>query len=208
MKAETTNETQNANPEEDQAWVSVELPLTQLELMDFCQDVERLFRINPHLEVSHWTPLAQGGIRFAGKNNSQEKSFEFDVVLDIEPLEDGFYVTYKNGLKKSTRFKIEADPAGSKLTITDDYSGMTAEERQQRLHEVDRSLLVWVKDIRSYIHQWQRWKKFRLYRWYMRKVWQPLKPMGRRIVYMLIWISIFEVALIALGFAIYWAEYR
>jgi hypothetical protein len=41
----------------------------------------------------------------------------------------------------------------------------------------------------------------------MRRVWQPMKPTARRISYMLVWISLFEIALIALGVAIYFSEY-
>ncbi len=41
----------------------------------------------------------------------------------------------------------------------------------------------------------------------MKRVWQPMKPSGRRITYMLLWISLVEIALIALGAGIYWSEY-
>jgi hypothetical protein len=41
----------------------------------------------------------------------------------------------------------------------------------------------------------------------MRRIWQPMKPSARRITYMLLWISLAEVALIALGVAIYFVEF-
>jgi len=54
---------------------------------------------------------------------------------------------------------------------------------------------------------WQRWSRFRVWRWYMRRVWQPMKPAGRRITYIPLWISVVEFALIAMGVAIYLVEY-
>ena len=42
----------------------------------------------------------------------------------------------------------------------------------------------------------------------MRNVWQRLKPSGRRITYMFWWITLVEIALIALGVGIYLVEYR
>ncbi|MDH5327261.1 MAG: hypothetical protein OEZ68_05505 [Gammaproteobacteria bacterium] len=192
--------------EQDRAWVCVELPISEAELFEFCQDIERLFRINPHLVFNEWSVLGKNEYRFTGVNSSQEQPFEFDVTMRVEPQDDGLLILYSDGLKKSTRLKVEPHSTGSKLTITDEYTELGAEEKQERLHEVDRSLVIWATDIRSYLQQWKRWGKLGFYRWYMRRIWQPLKPMGRRITYMLIWISIFEVALIALGFAIYWAE--
>jgi len=116
-------------------------------------------------------------------------------------------IHYLNSLKSTTRINVETDPLGSKLTITEDYSQLSEEERQARLPEVDKSLPQWANDLQAYLLMWNRWSWFGPWRWYMRRIWQPLKPMGRRIVYMFIWISIVEIALIALGVGIYWAEY-
>ena len=41
----------------------------------------------------------------------------------------------------------------------------------------------------------------------MKRIWQPMKPMGRRITYILLWITVVELALIALGTAIYFVEF-
>ncbi|MEJ2181219.1 MAG: hypothetical protein P8Y28_12500, partial [Gammaproteobacteria bacterium] len=105
-------------------------------------------------------------------------------------------------------FKIEPAPQGSKLTITDYYERLPAEEREQHLHEVDKSLVVWANYLQRYLITWSRWSRFAPWRWYMRRIWQPMKPTARRITYSLLWITVVEIALIALGVAIYFVEFR
>jgi hypothetical protein len=194
-------------PTEDAAWASFKTPLNETELREFCNDIERLYRINPYLEFSQWRSIDPQQYHFSGKNISQEPPFEFELDLRVEHVEDGIRVHYAQGLKSSTTFKIEAAPEGSQLTIIEDYSQLPEEEREARLHEVDRSLVKWANDIQAYLVTWNNWSRFGLWRWYMRRIWQPLKPMARRIVYILLWITVVEIALILLGAAIFWVEY-
>lgn len=192
---------------EDKAWASFQTPLSAEALREFCQDIERLFRINPFLEFEEWRQSGKQEYRFSGRNLSQQEPFAFALTLNIEPTQDGLLIRYDQGIKRNTHLAVEPAPEGSKLTITEDYSGLSEEERQTRLHEVDKSLSTWANDLQAFISLWQRWSWLAPWRWYMRRIWQPLKPMGRRIVYMFIWITIVELALIALGAAIYWNEY-
>jgi hypothetical protein len=192
---------------EDVAWASTNTPLTVSALNDFCTDIERLFRINPMLEFKLWDSRDENHFTFAGRNISQEQPFDFQFELSASKLDDGIRIDYDKGIKSSTTFTIEPAPQGSKLTITDRYEGLTPEERSTHIHEVDKSLVLWAQYLQQYLVNWQRWSRFRLWRWYMRRVWQPMKPAGRRITYMLLWISAAEIALIALGAAIYFAEY-
>ena len=192
---------------EDAAWATLQTPLSKTQLKDFCQDVERLFRINPYLEFTQWRQLGENRYYASGRNISQEPAFEFDHELTVKQLPQGIQVDYSQGLKTSTRFVIENGGKASKLTIVDDYSGTPQAEREERLKEVDKSLVKWASDIQAYLTLWQRWSWLGPWRWYMHRVWQPLKPTGRRIVYMLMWITQVEIALIALGIGIYWAEY-
>ncbi|VAW90577.1 hypothetical protein MNBD_GAMMA21-18 [hydrothermal vent metagenome] len=206
------NEQNNAVvADEDVAWASIETPLDVDELKLFCQDIERLFRINPMLIFKDWQSNEENGYQFSGQNISQEEPFDFDLTLSINAVTDGVQINYQQGIKSSTTFTIEPADAGSqsksKLTITEDYNGMSEQERKEHLHTVDRSLTVWAKYLQQYFLSWQRWSRFRLWRWYMNRVWQPMKPSGRRITYMLLWITAFEIALIILGVTIYYIEY-
>lgn len=192
---------------EDAAWASLNTPMSADELKQFCLDIERLFRINPMLEFKKWEALKTNQFNISGKNISQETPFEFETKLQITELTDGLKVDYSQGIKSSTVFKIESAPQGSKLTITDHYQGLSEEERKTRLGEVDQSIVVWANYLQKFIITWHRWSRIAPWRWYMRKVWQPMKPTARRITYMLLWISVVEIALIALGTAIYFVEF-
>ncbi len=193
--------------DDNAAWASINTPLKVDELKTFCQDIERLFRINPMLEFHQWENLADDQYRMSVKNISRGVPFELETELRVENHSQSIIIHYSSGLKNKTILKFEPSEQGSKLTIIDDYSGLSKEESQNRINEVDRSLVTWVNYLQRFMIMWRRWSRFSLWRWYMRGVWQPMKPAGRRITYILLWISVVEVALIALGVAIYLVEY-
>lgn len=192
---------------DDAAWAAINTPLSVEELKLFCQDVERLFRINPMLEFKAWEKLPDNQYHMAVKNISQEEHFEIDVNIKVEQKTDEIILHYSSGIKKKTILKIEPSEYGSKLTITDNYDGLTEEERQLHMHEVDKSLINWAEYLQRFLITWNKWSKFGLWRWYMKRIWQPMKPSGRRITYMLLWITLVEVALITLGVGIYLSEF-
>jgi hypothetical protein len=112
-------------------------------------------------------------------------------------------VEYEEGLKRSTRFDIQPAPAGSRLTITDEYG--PAGEAQASA--VDRSLHAWGVALKAHLERDRRWGWLPLYRCMVERVWLPMKPSARRITFLVLVIAIADIALIALGFAIYWLEY-
>jgi len=191
----------------DAAWASINTPLSTDELMAFCQDIERLFRINPMLEFNVWEKIADNRYHMAVKNISQEEAFNLDVNINIEQKADEIRVSYSDGIKKETVLKVEPSQFGSKLTITDNYGGLSEEELQLRINEVDKSIINWADYLQRFLIAWKKWSKFGLWRWYMRRVWQPMKPTGRRVTYMILWITLVEIALISLGVGIYLAEF-
>lgn len=191
----------------DAAWASVRTPLSVQELVDFCHDVERLFRINPMLEFKRFSASGAQRFEMEGRNTSQTPPFEFAVTMLVKPIPDGILIEYAEGIKSHTEIKVSADPQGSQLTITERYERLPVAEREQHLGEVDRSLTVWADYLQRYLLMWAKWSRFGWWRWYMRRVWQPMKPMSRRITYALLWITVVEIALIALGVAIYFIEY-
>lgn len=193
---------------EDAAWASINTPLSVNELTTFCLDIERLFRINPMLEFQQFNALGGQRYAFSGRNISQETPFEFDYTFTVTELPDGFQVDYDQGVKSRTIFKIEPAPQGTKLTITDYYERLPEEQREQHLAEVDKSLVVWANYLQRFLITWKRWSGIAPWRWYMRRIWQPMKPTARRITYALLWITVVEIALIALGVAIYFVEYH
>lgn len=193
-------------PDRDAAWVVVETPLGLPALRAFCADVERLFRINPCLEFQTWQHSGTDGYHAKFRNLSNQQ----DVVLDMRmecASPDEFVVVYGDGIKTLTRFVIEPTAAGSRLTITDEYSGLSDAERTQRIAEVDKSLNAWGWALHEYLRHEQRWGGFALWRCYMRRLWLPMTPRSRRITYMLILLAAAELVLVVLGALIYWIEF-
>lgn len=194
---------------EDIAWVSFLTPLGVSALVEFCQkDIERLLRINPFLEFKEWRDLGENRLHFIVRNLSQADPFELDTEFTYEIQPAGLKLEYKDGIKLSTTFQVESAEEGSKLTITDYYNPhLSEEEKRAQLGEVDKSLQVWASDLQQYLIRWNKWARFAPWRWYMTKIWQPMKPTARRITYMLLWISLVEIALILLGVGIYFTVF-
>ncbi len=190
---------------EDAAWVTIETPISSAKLRAFLDDVERLYRINPMLEFEEWQPTGNQQYRLKAKNLSNGKQLETDLDVEITP--DGIMVSYNEGLRTSTRFRVEDEVDGcAKLVVTDDYSGCSLTERESRVDEVDKSLVHWGNSLYRYMHQWERWSWLPGWRFYMRKIWQPMKPTARRITFMLIMITLAEFGLFLMMFTIFWLE--
>ena len=209
-ESSTTHEITREEPPviaDDAAWATINTPLDVHELTAFCQDTERLLRINPFYEFKKWKKTGENSYQCSGRNLSHEPAIEFEFELKAEKIPDGVQLNYTGGLKTSTIFKIEPAEQGSRLSIIDDYSGIAEEERRQRIDEVDKSLVTWASDLQRYLITWKKWSWLAPWCFYMRRIWQPMKPMGRRVTYILLWISVVEVALLALGAMIYWSEY-
>jgi len=187
----------------DAAWVIIEVPLEPAALAAFCRDVERLYRINPYLEFRRWREIAPGAFTVSMRNLSNQRDFELQLTLERASERD-FSMRYDRGVKRSTRFEIDATDGGSRLRITDDYRGAAETDTA----EVDRSLHAWGVALKEYLLRDRRWGWCAPWRWYMRRVWVPMKPSARRITFIILLVTLAEIVLIALVMAIYWAEHR
>jgi hypothetical protein len=176
---------------EDAAWVHIVTSLSTNDLRAFLDDVERLYRINPLLEISAFEPSGPSRYRLVAHNLSNGRNA--DVLLAVTTTDAGMEVAYSDGLKQATHFRVEAAPGGSHLFVTDVYGGRPVEERRLRADEVDLSLNAWGRGLHDYLKRWVRWHRFAPWRWYMRRVWQPMKPSARRVVWMIWMISLFEM---------------
>ncbi len=191
---------------EDAAWVTIETPFNAAELRAFLKDVERLYRINSLLEFEEWRQSGDNRYFLKAKNLSNGRLIE--TSLDVEPADDGITVRYSHGLRKATTFRVDAQPGGTaKLVVTDDYSGASLTERKARIDEVDTSLVQWGGSLHCYLQRWKRWSWVPGWKFYMRRVWQPMKPMARRIVFLLIVITAAEFVFFLFVFTIFWLEF-
>ena len=207
----------SAAAREDAAWVRIPTGLSPTVLIEFSRDVERLLRINSHYEFQEWRSVGQNSFFMRARNLGNGSMIE--TALRVIPRPDGIRVVYESGLKTSTDFHVESadingQPAsssavGAVLVVTDDYSGTTEDERTARGAEVDTSLVSWGNDLQRYLRHWQRWSAFGAWRWYMRQIWQPMKPSARRISFILIVVGAIEILLTllaALGFYFFKAD--
>jgi hypothetical protein len=190
----------------DAAWVTVEAPLPLDRLREFCRDIERLYRINPCLEIASWRAIGSDAFHAVWRNTSNEREAALDLKIGRESA-DAFQVGYSEGLKRSTRFVLEPAAGGSRLTITDDYSGVPEEERMRRVAEVDRSLVPWGRALHAYLRRERRWGHNALYRWTVRRIWLPMKPSARRITMLLVLITAAELLVIVFVALIWWIEH-
>ena len=191
----------------NKAWAEFKTPLSQEALLLFCNDMEKLFRINPYLEVNKWETIEKNKYFIDFINHSQEPPFSLQTHLRVTNLSDGLQIYYENGIKSDTTIIAQAIPEGSKLVITDHYHPLN-DDNVGLFSSVDKSLTKWAEEIQSYLIYWQRWSWFLPWRFYKKHIWLLMKPSARRISYMLIFISLIEVMLIGLGVIIYFIEYR
>jgi hypothetical protein len=182
-------------------WVRVATGLSPAELVAFCQDVERLLRINSMYEFEEWRREGEGRFFMRVRNLSNGRMIETPIL--VVPRLEGLRIVYEAGLKTATEFRVEPPGGpddgtdagvGAALVVVDDYSGTPEAERRARAGEIDKSLVWWGHDLHRYLRYWARWSGFAPWRWYMRRVWQPMKPTARRITFILIAVTVFEFA--------------
>jgi hypothetical protein len=190
---------------EDAAWVTIETSYSTADLRAFLDDVERLYRINNLLVFEEWSRIGENRYRLRAENLSNGKQFESD--LEVESGADGITVRYAEGLRTATSFRVVPGTGDcANLIVTDDYAGTSLAEREERIGEVDKSLIPWGIDIHRYLRRWKRWSWLPGWKLYMRRLWQPMKPMARRIAFMLWIVTAAEFVVFLLIFAIFWLE--
>lgn len=189
----------------DAAWASLPVPFPPGELAELCRDIEALFRINPYYYFDVWRQTGSDSFHAEFENQSNHTRLALDLAVTQEPG-PGLTVAYNQGIKKRTVFRIEPAPGGSRLTIADDYERLPVAEREQRKSEVDKSLAAWAESLRRYFLRLRRWSWLPGWRWYTRRVWMPMKPSTRRIVWFIYLITVVEFCFFLFVLLIYLIE--
>ncbi|GAB4509629.1 MAG: hypothetical protein Tsb0026_10240 [Sulfuricaulis sp.] len=175
----------------DAAWVSLPAPFPPDVLNQYCRDVEALFRANPYYYFDEWRQTGPDAFHaeFENQSNHTRQTLDLRVTQDSK---HGIIINYNGGIKKRTVFTIEPAQEGSRMTITDDYDLLPAAERERRKSEVDKSLKAWAESLRLYFLRLRRWSWLPGWRWYLQRVWIPMKPSARRIVWFIYLITVAE----------------
>jgi hypothetical protein len=202
---------ENTAAEENAAWATVSLPLPPAGLFHFLQDVERLFRLNPYLKIESWRE--EPGPFRPGKryhldclNEMNGVRSELAVTLEDVTAGQGYSLRYDRGLKRATEVLLEEDGSGTRLTLKDHYHTPEGADREERLKEVDRSIVPWAASLHGYLLGLDRWSWLPPYRWYKNRVWLGMSPSHRRITRLIVWTTLLEFVVFLFVFAIYWLE--
>jgi len=191
----------------DAAWARVPTRLSPEMLSGLLSDVEVLLRANPYYYFKTWKKIGENRFHAEFENQSNEQQVSVDIEVSPGPGQ-GLTLNYGQGLKRRTLFTIEPFSQGSQLVITEDYSGHSEQERTEREAEIDKSLIAWGEALRVYLLRIQRYSRIPGWRWYMRRVWTPMKPSARRIVWLLYLITIVEFFFFCFVVLIWWVEYH
>lgn len=195
---------------DNSAWATIAARLPMPALAAFLTDVERLFRLNPYLEIDSWQedhgPFRPGKrYRVAWLNEMTGLRRQVNVTVEAAGSA-GFTLAYDSGLKRATQVLLEADGAGSRLTLRDYYHSPDGPDREALLKEVDRSLVPWAASVHDFLRGWGRWSRLAPYRWYKGRYWLRMPPRQRRIVRLIVWTTVLEFIVFLFVFAIYWLE--
>lgn len=191
----------------DAVWISFPVPFTPEVLQPYFRDIEVLFRANPYYHFETWRRTGPDTFHAEFENHSNQTSQVLNLTITLNPGL-GITVSYDAGIKKRTLFTIEPAPDGSRMTITDDYDLLPPSEREQRKSEVDKSLNAWAESLRLYFLRLKRWSWLPGWRWYLRRVWIPMKPSARRIVWFIYLITVAEFFFFLFVLLIYLIERR
>ena len=150
---------------QDAAWVRIATGLSPAALAAFCQDAERLLRINSMYEFEEWRPEGEDRFFMRVRNLGNGRTIE---TPDTRAAAPGRPADRLRGRPEDgDRVRAEPPPGtgergetGAILVVTDDYSGTPEAERQARPEEIDQSLVSWGHDLHRYLRHWARWSGF------------------------------------------------
>lgn len=182
----------------DSARAETEMPLPAARVAACVRNLELLWRLNPQVEVLRWRALP-GGFEFAVRDEASGRSLEsFAAVTESPGPGDDcrLVLRYTTGLRLASEIEVATTPDGARLAVTDRYPRVE-DPQDPRLVEVDRSIVPWVAAIRRHLLARERWGRLPGWRWWNERFMLDMAPRSRRIVRLLLWISLIEFVIFA-----------
>lgn len=205
MREEPAAATGTNSAQEDLARAETQVPIDADAMFEFVSDIERLLRLNPHLDIEAWQRIP-GGMRLAAQNETTGRRIETAVRVETTPATRSIILGYADGLKRATTLAVEiGDGHGCRLVVTEHYP-IIEDAQDPRVAEVDRSLIPWVNAIRRHLLDRKRWGWLPGYDWWAARFMLGMPPRQRRIVRMIIWVSLLEFIAFVFVAAIFWLD--
>jgi hypothetical protein len=192
---------------EDCARAETQVPIDADAMFEFVSDIERLLRLNPHLDIETWQRIPDG-MRLVAQNETTGRRIETAVRIETTPTTRSILLSYADGLKRATTLAVESGDGHSCRLIVIEHYPYIEDAQDPRVAEVDRSLIPWVNAIRHHLLDRQRWGWLPGYRWWAGRFMLGMPPRQRRIVRMIIWVSLLEFIVFLFVAAIFWLERR
>lgn len=171
------------------AWIKIPTKLAVNDLSEFCSHLERLFRLNPYLQIELWQPKSLSLTEVKWENHSNTETFTVETTMQALKNKNEIEINYSKGIKQKTFFIIEPFEQDSALLIVDDYG----DSEPDKLGGVDKSLQAWGVSLERFFKHYALLKKIPGIDIVIDRFWIRLSPMARRITYILLVITIVEV---------------
>ena len=185
---------------ENAAWVTISTKLKLTTLFDFCSKVERLFRLNPYLRIKSWRSAGDSIFDVDWDNHSNEQLLTTVTRIEVAMSENEIRLIYASGIKRETLLLVEESIGGAQLTIIDDYGNSGQQDTQQ----VDKSLAAWGQALHKYFSRYFYLRHVPFADRIIDQFWLRLSPTGRRITYILLVITVIELAALLLFVLMFW----
>lgn len=192
--------------EPDAAWAAVELAVPVDSVCKLLDDPLLLLRLNPCMEFEHLDRLPGGRLSLAAFNESNDCRLVTEVELTHQPEPPQLVLRYAQGIKRESRFQVEATAAGTRLTITEVYA--TPNTGTTPPADVDHSLLPWLAALRRHLERRARYGALPGHRWLTEVFWPSMPPRHRRIAWLITWTTALEFLIFVAVLAIYLAAVR
>ncbi len=174
---------------ENAAWAIVPISLSSAEVLEFCLDVEKIYRLNPYLKIKVWQQAGNDQAHVSWENHSSHHVFLVDTDINVHAVNNEIKIEYHSGPKKETLFIVNALEKGSELIIVDDYGGST----HTSYAEIDKSINAWGESLHHFFNHYAVIKYIPFVKLLINKVWIRMNPMARRITYVLFVITAVEL---------------
>ena len=169
------------------AWITISTKLSADSLLEFCSDVERLYRLNPFLRIFSWQTLGKNKIQADWENQSMAMDSRTTTQFEMAYTNNEIQLKYLSGIKLATYLIIDATHNGSQLTIIDDYGD------SKKNTDVDKSLTAWGRSLKRFFDHYAYLHHIPFAKTIIDRYWIQFSPFTRRISYILVALTVIEL---------------